>query len=575
MKNMSTKMKLILSFSVIVVINVCFGYYSLHFLDVINGRVVEANVWTEGIAELGDMQYAAASLRRYDLNYVQQTEENQKQTTFQNRAKAIRDAEEMMNKYRDDVLVIPYDTEEQRREDLAAIELIISNLKAYLEISQKLLKASDAGNLVETMALVNEDSHDIFADLEASITALIDFNKEGCATVTQMSEEIYQSAKNTIAAVLLFTTAFSVAVPVLLVKRIKKSISELLRVSEAIGQGALTVSAEIFSNDEFGKLASQYNSTIANIKSLVSNMQETALYMAGTARDFHESASHSSAGTDMIAQNIEQVSIQAAKQRREIEVMRTSINVMVDSIADITGKLDIMAQGAAESVQISNDGWKSMQKAISQMNTIESAVNVSSEVVTALGERSNEIGLIVGTISAISSQTNLLALNAAIEAARAGDQGRGFAVVAEEVKKLASESQSAAEEISHLISSIQEETSHAVKAMISGKEEARKGAIAVNDGGSAFNELAKRAVRSSDALTSITELTHKLSSDTSGVASAVHTLEGSGREIAEEAQLIVAATAEQSSSMSKITKSSQQLANISTDMLDLTRRFTV
>jgi methyl-accepting chemotaxis protein len=480
-----------------------------------------------------------------------------------------------MNKYRDDVLVIPYDTEEQRQEDLAAIELIIGNWKAYLEISQKLLKALDAGNLVEAMALVNEDSLEKFADLEASITALIDFNKEGCVAVTQMSEEIYQSARITIAAALLFTTAFSAAVPVLLVKRLRRSIGELLRVSEAIGQGTLTVSAEIISNDEFGKLAHQYNSTIVNIKSLVSNMQETAAYMAGTARDFHESASRSSAGTGMIAHNIEQVSIQAAKQRTEIEVIRSSINVMIDSIADITQKLDIIAQGAAESVQISNDGWESMQKAISQMDTIESAVNIASEVVTALGERSNEIGLIVGTISAISSQTNLLALNAAIEAAHAGDQGRGFAVVAEEVKKLARESHSAAEEISHLISSIQEKTLHAVKAMVSGKEEARKGAIAVNDGGSAFNELAKRAVRSSGALTGITELTHKLSSDTSGVASAVHNLESSGREIAEEAQLIVVATEEQSSSMSKITKSSQQLADISADMLDLTRRFTV
>ena len=85
-----------------------------------------------------------------------------------------------------------------------------------------------------------------------------------------------------------------------------------------------------------------------------------------------------------------------------------------------------------------------------------------------LGDRSQEVGQIVDTISGIAGQTNLLALNAAIEAARAGEQGRGFAVVAEEVRKLAEQSQEAAKHIADLISHIQADTEDAVQAMQEG-----------------------------------------------------------------------------------------------------------
>jgi methyl-accepting chemotaxis protein len=568
-------MKLILSFSVIIVINICFGLYSLYFLDIVNGRVVEANSWTEALSQLGDMRHAIASLRLYDLSYVQQTDENQKQATLQYRTKSLDDAEEVIYTYRDEVLVIPYDTEQQRQEDLAAINRIIDNWKLYLAASQKLLNAVDAGNTAEVTALVNGESFNHFVELETSTVALVNFNTEGCEAVMRESERIYQSTKRTSAVILCFMTAFSVIAPIFLVKRIKNSIKELLRVSEAVGRGELTVSAEGFINDEFGQLAGEYNRTIAHIKSLVSNMQESAAYMDGAARDFHENASRSSAGTEMIVHNIEQVSRQSAKQRTEIESITMSVNGMADGIAGITGKLDAMVQGAAESVHIAGEGGEFMQKAISQMNMIESAANTSSEVVSSLRERSNEIGLIVGTIAAISSQTNLLALNAAIEAARAGDQGRGFAVVAGEVKKLAGESQAAAAQISRLISSIQEETSHAVKAMINGKEEAKKGAQAMNDGGLAFDALAKRAVQSSEGLTGIASLMHEMSSKTSGIASAVRNVEDSVREIARESQLIVAATEEQTASVSQVSNSFQELAGIASDILKLTRRFTV
>ena len=55
------------------------------------------------------------------------------------------------------------------------------------------------------------------------------------------------------------------------------------------------------------------------------------------------------------------------------------------------------------------------------MAEIQSKTSQAANSIHQLGNKSNEIGNIVGIITDISAQTNLLALNAAIEAARAGD----------------------------------------------------------------------------------------------------------------------------------------------------------
>lgn len=87
------------------------------------------------------------------------------------------------------------------------------------------------------------------------------------------------------------------------------------------------------------------------------------------------------------------------------------------------------------------------------------------EVMSRLGDASNQIGKVVELISSVADETNLLALNATIEAARAGDAGRGFAVVAAEVKNLAEETARATEDIRSRIETIQRESQLAVGAI--------------------------------------------------------------------------------------------------------------
>ncbi|WP_255409072.1 methyl-accepting chemotaxis protein, partial [Bacillus sp. S1-R1J2-FB] len=127
-----------------------------------------------------------------------------------------------------------------------------------------------------------------------------------------------------------------------------------------------------------------------------------------------------------------------------IEESATAMYDMATSVQLIAESASSVASLAVTTSEKADSGNKVIEKSITQMHTINEAVNATSQVVERLITHTNHIDTALQSISNIAEQTNLLALNASIEAARAGEHGKGFAVVADEVRKLAEQSQLAA-----------------------------------------------------------------------------------------------------------------------------------
>ncbi|MCL6704886.1 methyl-accepting chemotaxis protein [Pseudomonas sp. T1.Ur] len=231
-------------------------------------------------------------------------------------------------------------------------------------------------------------------------------------------------------------------------------LGDLVRQAEALGAGDLSVRLNVSSHDEIGQLARAFNQMSQALSTMVEHIRKASQEVNSRAQAL--SGLSSGAYEGMEQQSGEITSMAGAVE----EFSATSLN-----IADNMGNTQRLAQENAQQTKI---GRTSMDEASSSLEQIAGALNSTATVINTLGQRSQEIGGIVGVITSIAEQTNLLALNAAIEAARAGEQGRGFAVVADEVRSLASRTRQATDEISGMIQSIQQETGNAISTMEQG-----------------------------------------------------------------------------------------------------------
>ena len=144
---------------------------------------------------------------------------------------------------------------------------------------------------------------------------------------------------------------------------------------------------------------------------------------------------------------------------------------------DVADATDTVARSTANSKEVNDAVQAQVADTLSSSQSLTDQLHDTRSVIGQLADDCAEVGKTLAVINTIAEQTNLLALNAAIEAARAGEQGRGFAVVADEVRSLATRTQTSTVEINDVLQRLTQRSTASVEAMNTAVQHVRENAL--------------------------------------------------------------------------------------------------
>ena len=433
--------------------------------------------------------------------------------------------------------------------------------KEYMAAHDEIYKLSVQNQTAQAVDILTHRSRELFEKASGILLQLVKLNLQGGDQASLAGDEMYDSSKMWVTAVLIAAVLIGVLLIFFLVRNVLRQLGkdpgELNGIAHRVVDGDYNV-------DDGGKKMGVYGAIVEMVNALkthIDNAQresENAREQSARAQEAMtqaEAASReaqskteamlvaadkleqvggvvSSASTELSAQ-IEQSDRGAAESAQRLSEAATAMNEMNATVQEVAKNAGSASTASAETKQKAEAGAQVVEKAV---HSIEQVHQMSLELkkdMTQLNEHAQDITRIMGVISDIADQTNLLALNAAIEAARAGEAGRGFAVVADEVRKLAEKTMASTNDVGNAIKAIQESTAKSMTGVDQAVERIGEATELASQSGAALEEIVATVEATADQVNAIATASEEQSAASEEINQSIVQVNDMSRQTAE------------------------------------------
>lgn len=317
-------------------------------------------------------------------------------------------------------------------------------------------------------------------------------------------------------------------------------IRRLVRLHDSMNQIAessdLSIQLDVNRDDEIGSVSRAFNRMMSKINSSMRIVQKNANDVQSSARSITEMA--------------ETTEREVLSQKTNTDMVASASTQMAASAEEVKSNAIETNRHSTKTATAAQQGQRRAQAAVEGIEQLRNEIVEGAARITQLSKTSEDVGKVLGVIVEIAEQTNLLALNAAIEAARAGEQGRGFAVVADEVRQLASRTQSSTEEIRKTITGLKQEAASAVAMM-------EKASNNANMQTEAILHVASELIHITESVNEINGLNNQMESAATEQSAVSESINGSVIEISRSAEI----TSKDAQKTARIAESLLKMAN--------------
>ncbi|MCF7934794.1 MAG: methyl-accepting chemotaxis protein [Synergistales bacterium] len=428
---------------------------------------------------------------------------------------------------------------------LPTVKSIQNNLLEALELTNQAVAIVDQLNAISTWQLGSS-----YMELTGSLNQLVKAEMASANAAVATGQQESQTAVTNSVIGIVIGAALAILLGIVLTRSITGPLRSLVASANQVKEGDLTVAlGRDGRHDEIGDLLEAFGTLVASFREIVKRLQDNGRNNANRAESLAALSQETVASMEEVKSSIEQIAEMSQGNKT--------------SLQEANQKTDTISKGARNNAERCEEGTQKSKATVEDVvettnemkviqNQFSEVSRKSGETVQGMRELSDSVQQIAGfvqTISGIADQTNLLALNAAIEAARAGEAGRGFAVVAEEVRKLAEESNHAAQEINRLIETLQQRADAAIRT----KEESD----------TLVNDIASRVAETETAMDRVASHVQALSSTMSTFSEVAGEQSTTSEEIATTVENAATGIAETTSIIQEIRKAADDTSSAS------------